>query len=523
MNKTLKLIFTSSRYANKSTPALSDSARASSHATLKLLNYKHDAWQQRKRAKESQAALATAAAKAAAKQPPSEAARWTNAMLEDSSASATNASASVAFDFLPSGEETGDSGSLGSRSYQDDVSAFGGSGGGGYGGGASLKEDDDNDNGSLDSLAESVNNPSGRLGAVFEDSGERLHGKDADGNREENGQALEVEGSQVDREKSEDDDELTAASEGHDGDDAKAGAPSQGKEEQEDELYHADYGVVVSWRLLEGKPPAPHAATAADGIKFEDRSNLSQRAYMEDTARLLTRGGPPMRESPFLLIALPDATMTLEALAVGLQPLLAKHPQGGILLLGLPGLPNTSWPAQQPLTAPHQARAAAALLAHLISSGGLSREKYLKPGVPVFWLGIGNGVPTLFQLASQHLQPSPSPVSHHNHSDHDPLRLLREQTVLFTTVNGFAHVEKSLKKATMSLQVRRTFDVYTTSQWLHARESIFIVKALKVVCFVFILFLRFVCAGCMPPHTVMLLLLINKRSASCCVALTTRG
>jgi hypothetical protein len=186
------------------------------------------------------------------------------------------------------------------------------------------------------------------------------------------------------------------------------------------------------------------------------------------------REAPPPEPTPFLLIALPDATMTLEAMAVGLQPLLAKHPQGGILLLGLPGLPNTSWPAQQPLTAPHQARAAAALLAHLISSGGLSREKYLKPGVPVFWLGIGNGAPTLFQLASQHLQPSPSPVSHHhassNHSsNHDPLRLLREQSVLFTTINGFAYVDPTLRDATEHF--RRVLFEGTPTQKLQAQLS----------------------------------------------------
>jgi len=183
------------------------------------------------------------------------------------------------------------------------------------------------------------------------------------------------------------------------------------------------------------------------------------------------REAPPPEPTPFLLIALPDATMTLEAMALGLQPLLAKHPQGGILLLGLPGLPNTSWPAQQPLTAPHQARAVATLLAHLISSGGLSRDKYLKPGVPIFWLGIGNGAPTLFQLACQHLQPSSSsPVGHpHNNSDPDPLRLLREQTVLFTTINGFAYVDPTLREATEHF--RRVLFEGTPSQRLEAQLS----------------------------------------------------
>ena len=51
-----------------------------------------------------------------------------------------------------------------------------------------------------------------------------------------------------------------------------------------------------------------------------------------------TKPKPP--PTPFLLIAVPDATMTLDSLAAALAPLLAKHPDGGLLLLGLPGLPH---------------------------------------------------------------------------------------------------------------------------------------------------------------------------------------
>jgi len=71
------------------------------------------------------------------------------------------------------------------------------------------------------------------------------------------------------------------------------------------------------------------------------------------TNQVLTRGEPPAR-TPFLLIAVPDATMTLDSLASALAPLLAKHPDGGLLLLGLPGLPHTIWPRGLPLTADHQ-------------------------------------------------------------------------------------------------------------------------------------------------------------------------
>jgi hypothetical protein len=222
-------------------------------------------------------------------------------------------------------------------------------------------------------------------------------------------------------------------------------------------LYHADYGVVVSWRLIEGRAASPNAHGAAEAVKFQDKSSLAQRAQMEEAARRLTRGEAPLH-TPFLLLALPDATMTLEALAVSLRPLVGQHRAGGVLLLGLPGLPHTHWPQTQPLTAPHQARAVASLLAHLLVSGRL--RQYLHPGVPVFWLGVGNGAMPLFHLACHALQPPDSGDAHAaaasadgraRHSG-DPLRLLREQTVLFTAINGFAYVDKPLEKATMSLQ-----------------------------------------------------------------------
>jgi hypothetical protein len=255
----------------------------------------------------------------------------------------------------------------------------------------------------------------------------------------------------------EDEDDAQAAASA--AEETSAGAARLGADEgQEDvELYHADYGVVVSWRLIEGRAASPNAHGAAEAVKFQDKSSLAQRAQMEEAARRLTRGEAPLH-TPFLLLALPDATMTLEALAVSLRPLVGQHRAGGVLLLGLPGLPHTHWPPPQPLTAPHQARAVASLLAHLVASGRL--RQYLHPGVPVFWLGVGNGAMPLFHLACHALQPPDSGDAHAaaasadgraRHSG-DPLRLLREQTVLFTAINGFAYVDKSLEKATLSLQ-----------------------------------------------------------------------
>jgi hypothetical protein len=154
-----------------------------------------------------------------------------------------------------------------------------------------------------------------------------------------------------------------------------------------DQLFHADYGVVLSWRLLEGRGgplcrPAPHprcpAASGSEGTAslapkgaslFADLTSTQQRAHLHKSAVVLTRGEASPPRTPFLLIAVPDATMTLDTLAAALSPLLARHPDGGLLLLGLPGLPSTHWPRSLPLTGEHQARAVAKLLSHLSRPG----------------------------------------------------------------------------------------------------------------------------------------------------------
>jgi len=66
----------------------------------------------------------------------------------------------------------------------------------------------------------------------------------------------------------------------------------------------------------------------------------------------------------------------------------------------------------------------------------------------VIWLGCGNGVATMLHVALGPLREDPV------------LRSLRDATVTFASANGFSHVDKTLRKATLSLQrllVRGTY------------------------------------------------------------------
>jgi hypothetical protein len=176
------------------------------------------------------------------------------------------------------------------------------------------------------------------------------------------------------------------------------------------------------------------------------------------------------------LIAFPDVTMTLDALSTALSPLLSKHPDGALLLLGLPGLPNTTWPTSQPLSAPNQARAVNKLLKHLILSGILDKHQYIKSGVPVVWMGLGNGAQTMLHLATQQQEGGGGGEggekqaamkreedarlfsNRRNNGDanannidnisdcFDELKMMFDQSVLFLSVNGFAHIDPQLRK-----------------------------------------------------------------------------
>lgn len=129
--------------------------------------------------------------------------------------------------------------------------------------------------------------------------------------------------------------------------------------ESEDNVFHLGDAVVATWRLLHRQKER------RDLRKAMDPSVLEQREIMTQSLNFLTK--QEETQSPFLLIAFPDATQTLDTLQAALEPMLNKHPDGAILLVGLPGMPNTMWNKNKRLTAPFQARAAARLLAGLLA------------------------------------------------------------------------------------------------------------------------------------------------------------
>jgi hypothetical protein len=89
----------------------------------------------------------------------------------------------------------------------------------------------------------------------------------------------------------------------------------------------------------------------------------------------------------FTLIVVPDLFMTLDTLQKYLQQILVKYPLARLILIGLTGLPNTSWPQDWTLNPDLHAMSIAKLITHLKKTDRLSPLR----GEPIFLMGIGSG------------------------------------------------------------------------------------------------------------------------------------
>jgi len=83
--------------------------------------------------------------------------------------------------------------------------------------------------------------------------------------------------------------------------------------------------------------------------------------------------------------------MTLNTLEETLSQLLDQSPLSTILLVGLPGLPNTLWPKSTQLNNETHSDCLSHLLTHLDNS----KDFVIKEDIPAFMIGFGNGTSCL--------------------------------------------------------------------------------------------------------------------------------
>jgi hypothetical protein len=120
------------------------------------------------------------------------------------------------------------------------------------------------------------------------------------------------------------------------------------------------------------------------------------------------------RYRAFTLVVVPDLFMTLDSLQQHLQPLLDKYPLARLLLVGLPGLPNTLWPADWVLNSDLHSRAIARLLQHLSSPNANMQGGQRLTSIeaePIFLMGFGTGANSLLRFTAQ-LLPDITAITH---------------------------------------------------------------------------------------------------------------
>jgi multidrug efflux pump subunit AcrA (membrane-fusion protein) len=130
-----------------------------------------------------------------------------------------------------------------------------------------------------------------------------------------------------------------------------------------DELLNCGEGIIMTYRLITNE--------------INEESELS------------------MNGKGFVLVVIPDLFMTLESMHIQMKDLLISYPYAKIVLVGLPGMPNTVYPEGWILNADLHSKCIAKLLDYL------QRKEKFKDDDPVYFMGFGSGVYYLSKFISE--------------------------------------------------------------------------------------------------------------------------
>ena len=170
-----------------------------------------------------------------------------------------------------------------------------------------------------------------------------------------------------------------------------------------DQLLHVGGGLVLTYRLLS------HRA-----LQAEDLGERKETAVEEAPGDERAAGDDAdANANCFTLVLFPDLFMTLQSLEDRVKRLCHLYPQALLLLVGLPGMPNTVWPRSHCFDSRSQAACAAKLIDFLDRKQKLSlfappaeqgAHSYLSvDNSPIFLAGFGSGVHTMARYVVEHL------------------------------------------------------------------------------------------------------------------------
>ena len=139
------------------------------------------------------------------------------------------------------------------------------------------------------------------------------------------------------------------------------------------------------------------------------------------------------KNDSFTLIIVPDLFSTLESIQSHFEPLLTKYPRARLVLVGLPGLPNTHWPRGSVLGSALYIRCILSLITYLAE-----KEIFFShPDDPVMFMGIGTGAYFLSQFIATKLSELPA---------------IQRVVRAIILVNGFMKISKTLRRIWRELQ-----------------------------------------------------------------------
>ncbi len=167
--------------------------------------------------------------------------------------------------------------------------------------------------------------------------------------------------------------------------------------------------------------------------EFKNTMEKKAAVSIRDDASMSSRGNAIDRWMAYTLVVIPDMFMTLDSVHKYVEPLMNRYPLAHIVLVGITGLPNTSWPINCALTPDHHAVIIAKLLHYLKVSHKLSPYR----GEPIFLLGIGTGVLSMSHFINYYLPSMP---------------WLQNLVKAVIVVNGVFKISKNIKKIYRVLQ-----------------------------------------------------------------------
>lgn len=179
----------------------------------------------------------------------------------------------------------------------------------------------------------------------------------------------------------------------------------QSASECSDELLHLDDGIVLTYRVLMQTKPKRSNVPGFDSNVPGFNSNVSGFEDMFNSEEVSRESAAlPTTPKTFTLVVIPDLCMTLDTLQFNLESLLLIYPFARLVLVGLPGLPNTLWPSDVILDPELHSKCIGRLLLHLHTSHRLtslsSIEKKEGERGSIFLMGFGTGAYSLLRFVS---------------------------------------------------------------------------------------------------------------------------